>query len=100
MSNDRNFRVRHSAPYVERAKLILKVVERRKVRIGDWIVFKTDPKEKKNFPEVLIRSNYIFVSFKRNEKKKRQQFCGTGKRGPPTLVYYVIGTFLNKTGEI
>ena len=69
LSNDRNFRVRHSAPYVERAKLIVKVVELRQIRIGDWIVFKTDPKEKKIAQKFLL-GRVISLSLLKGTKKE------------------------------
>lgn len=42
LSNDRTYRVRVTAPYVQRRQLIVKAVEKRIVRIGDWCVFKTE----------------------------------------------------------
>lgn len=68
-----NIRVRHNAPYVERAKLIVKVVERRKIRIGDWIVFKTDPKEKE-IAEKFLLGRVMLLSFLQGTKKEMAKF--------------------------
>lgn len=42
LSNDRTYRVRVASPYVQRQHLIVKAVEKRIVRIGDWCVFKIE----------------------------------------------------------
>lgn len=42
LSNDRTYRVRATSPYVQQQHLIVKTVEKRIVRIGDWCIFKTD----------------------------------------------------------
>ena len=42
LSNDRTYRVRVASPYVQRQHLIVKAVEKRIVRIGNWCVFKIE----------------------------------------------------------
>ena len=42
LSNDRTYRVRVNTPYIQRRELMVKHVEKRTVRIGDWAIFKTD----------------------------------------------------------
>ncbi|KAI9557260.1 hypothetical protein GHT06_017083 [Daphnia sinensis] len=69
LSNDRNLRVRHNARCVECAKLIVKIVERRKIRIGDWIVFKTEPKEKE-IAEKFLLGRVMSLSLLKGTKKE------------------------------
>ena len=65
--------------YVERAKLIVQIVERRKIRIGDYIVFKTDPKEKRIVEYFCLACINVVLFNKRNEKRNGKSLVGMGR---------------------
>ncbi len=44
LSSDRKLRVLQSATFKDRQKRVIKMVEKRTVRVGDWCVFKSDDK--------------------------------------------------------
>ena len=68
LSSDRKLRVMQSATFNDRQRRVIKIVEKRTVRVGDWCIFKSDDK---NFIFLIGRVLSLAVmDGKKNEGSK------------------------------
>lgn len=70
LSNDRQFRVRQSIPFHEQKNLVVKTVERRKIRTGDWCVFKSSSDSVRELNQKCLLGRVISLSLLSGSKKE------------------------------